>query len=187
LSFRTARSTGAIVVTVGGDTLTGPEFETGAAPAQDFGVVSGPAQLTLVQGGQAAYQIQLSDTGTEPFTGLVRLSVSGLPAGVTATFRPAFVSAVQIATMQLVAADNATTANANLMVSGDNESAPGTAAKTSNVSLSVVAAAGQTGVAGRFVDPDGKGIAGVRVRHDTTQTITDVAGNFLLSACRQAR
>ena len=47
--------------------------------------------------------------------------------------------------------------------------------------FTVQSAVGVTGVKGRFVTPEGQGIAGVRVNVDANQTVSDAAGNFLLT------
>ena len=56
--------------------------------------------------------------------------------------------------------------------------------RTTTVDLIIQAATGLTGVKGRFVTPEGVGIAGVIVRADVPgddpQTTTDAAGNFQL-------
>lgn len=52
------------------------------------------------------------------------------------------------------------------------------------MNVTVEAASGVTGLKGRFVDREGRGIAGVIVRADVSsqpQVATDAAGNFLLS------
>ena len=153
---------------------------------QDASLVVNPASVTLVQGAGAAVSLELSRAGSAPFTGLARLSVSGLPAGVSARFEPPTLSAHQTGTLHLSAAMDAALGSHALTVRAELAEAGGTRVKTAALALSLQAGAGVTGVAGRFVTPDGRGIAGVIVRADTgqaaqPQTVTDAAGNFLLT------
>jgi RHS repeat-associated protein len=56
--------------------------------------------------------------------------------------------------------------------------------RSAQVNIIVQAATGVTGVKGRFVTPDNQGIAGIIVRADIAaqpQTVSDAAGNFLLT------
>ncbi|MCI0689505.1 MAG: IPT/TIG domain-containing protein, partial [Sporichthyaceae bacterium] len=153
---------------------------------QDASLVVNPASVALVQGARAAVSLDLSSAGSAAFTGLARLSVSGLPAGVSARFEPLTLSAYQTGTLQLTAAVDAALGTHALTVRAELTEAGGTRVKTAPLGLSVQAGAGLTGVAGRFVTPDGRGIAGIIVRADTgqatqPQTVTDAAGNFLLT------
>ncbi len=70
-------------------TLTG----TAAAPpvAADFTIAATPSTQSVTAGASANYAINLASSGST-FTDAVVLSVSGLPAGATATFTPASVT-----------------------------------------------------------------------------------------------
>jgi RHS repeat-associated protein len=154
--------------------------------AQDASLVVNPANVRLVQGARAAVSLELSSAGSAPFNGLARLSVSGLPVGVSARFEPPTLSAYQTGTLHLIAAPDAALGNYTVTVHAEVTEAGGARVKTAPLGLSVQAGSGVTGVGGRFVTPDGRGIAGIIVRADTgqatqPQTVTDAAGNFLLT------
>ncbi len=63
---------------------------TRAVTVPDFSVAVSPTFQTVTAGGNATYT--LTATGTPGFTGNVALSVSGLPAGTTASFNPASIT-----------------------------------------------------------------------------------------------
>lgn len=177
--------TGPITLTNSRGTVQSPPFTV--TREQDFQLVVSPASLTIYQGASSALQAQLSSTGTKSFTGLVTLSVQGLPTGVTASFSPAAtLSAFQAGTITLTATGTAAPGNYNATVQAAFTEGGVPFLRTSPVALSVAAATGVTGVKGRFVTPEGQGIAGVIVRADIAinpqpQTVTDSAGNFALT------
>jgi len=82
----------------------------------------------------------VSVVGTAGFTGNVNLTVSGLPAGVTAAFNPASAAAGGTSTLTLTAAATAALSYANITVKG----AGGVQTATAPVGLSVTAAPGFT-------------------------------------------
>ncbi len=172
--------TGPITVRTAQGTAQGPVFTV--LREQDFGLAVAPGALVLLQGSVTLAQVQLASTGTQAFTGLAALTVEGLPSGVTASFEPPTVSAFQPGTLRLTASGTATPGPMTLMVRAQQ----GSLVRTGPLTLTVAANTGTTGVKGRFVTPEGQGIAGVIVRADinpTTQpTITtDAAGNFLFT------
>jgi hypothetical protein len=57
------------------------------APAPDFTVAATPPAQSVQPGATATYPITITDVGSS-FTGVVTLSVSGLPTGATGTFSP---------------------------------------------------------------------------------------------------
>jgi hypothetical protein len=61
------------------------------APAPDFNVAATPPSQSVQPGASATYPITVADVGSS-FTGVVTLSVSGLPTGATGTFSPATVT-----------------------------------------------------------------------------------------------
>jgi RHS repeat-associated protein len=171
--------TGAVQVTAGGTTVTGPVFTVAAPNELEYALIAGPSTIRLVPGGRASFEVQLG-ANSSIFTGLVQLRVEGLPAGVTASFQPGFVSAGQLARLELKAAATAAAGTFPLQVKGANISTTSEAEQTAAATL-VVLEPGQTGITGRFVDAAGKGVAGVRVRAGDIQVVTDPAGNFLLT------
>jgi len=84
---------------------------------------------TIVQGGTASSTITIASTGG--FNGSVALSVSGLPAGVTASFNPA--STATTSTLSFTASATATTGTANITVTGSS----GTLTHTTSLVLTV--------------------------------------------------
>lgn len=176
--------TGPITLTNSRGTVQSPVFTV--TREQDFQLVVSPASLTVYQGASNSAQVQLSSTGTLPFTGLVALSAQGLPSGVTASFSPAAnVSATQPATVTFGASGAASPGTYSVTIRGEFVESGQTQARLAAINLSIQMSAGVTGVKGRFITPERVGIAGVIVRADITQnpqpqTTTDAAGNFQL-------
>ena len=177
--------TGPIALTNSRGIVQSPVFTV--TREQDFQLVVSPAALTVYQGASNSVQAQLSSTGSRSFTGLVTLAVQGLPAGVTASFAPAStLSAFQAGTITLTATAGAVAATYPVTVQALFSEGGQQFMRSSTLSLNVAASAGVTGVKGRFVTPEGQGIAGVIVRADVAQTpqpqtTTDAAGNFQLA------
>lgn len=171
--------TGAITLTTPKGTVSSPVFTV--IRQQDFTLTASPASQVLLTGGQAVYGLSLSSLGVQNFTGLASLTVTGLPAGVTAKFSPANLALGQPGSMILTAASNAQAGNATATISATALVSGVPQTRTAQVTLNVQSAVGVTGVKGRFVTPEGQGIAGVRVNVDANQTVSDSAGNFLLT------
>jgi len=76
-------------------------------PGQDFSLSVSPESGTAVPGTSAAYAVRIPSTGPEPFTGLAALSVNGLPAGVTASFTPPFLTSRATGILTLAATGSA--------------------------------------------------------------------------------
>jgi RHS repeat-associated protein len=176
---------GPITLSNGRGTTQSPPFTV--SREQNYDLVVSPAALTVFSGASGAAQAQLASTGTKQYTGLVTLSVQGLPNGVTASFAPAAtLSAFQAGTITLAASAAAAPGSYSLIVRADGKEGGATFSRTSTVTLNVQSGAGVTGIKGRFVTPDGVGISGVIVRADIAQnpqpqTTTDPAGNFQLA------
>lgn len=177
-------NSGAVSVSNSLGTALGPDFTV--VRDQDFSLTVNPAALTLYQGAGISTTIQLGSTGVNDFTGLAALSVSGLPPGVTAEFAPRTVSAYQTGTLKLKAEGTAAPGSFAATVTARYTANGVTLVKTSPLKLAVEATGGQSGIKGRFVTPDGRGVAGVIVRADLDaqpqpQTVSDAAGNFQLA------
>jgi len=176
---------GPITLTNSRGTTSSPPFTV--TREQDYQLVASPANVTVPQGASSAVQVQLSSTGTKTYTGLVTLSALGLPTGVTASFAPAAtLSAFQTGTVTFGAAATAAPGNYAVTIRADASEGGQVFSRSASVNVIVQAITGITGIKGRFVTPDNQGIAGVIVRADinaTTQpqTVTDAAGNFLLT------
>ena len=150
---------------------------------QDFGLQASPAYLTVMQESNAVAVLSLPTSGTRPYQGLAKLSISGLPAGVTAKFEPATLSAYQTGKLIVQAAASAPLTTAVLTIKAEATLDGLPWVRETRVNLQVVSRAGVTGVKGRFITPSGAGISGVVIRHDATtnQQVSDAAGNFLIT------
>src|SRR6266481_2576729 len=130
-----------------------PHGQTGAAPNQielhpvlnvifnpsttpDFSLAASPAALSLTQGSSAATTISTSVNGG--FNSAISLSVSGLPAGVTASFNPPSVSAPGSgsSTLTFSSSSTATTGTSNVTVTASG----GGTTHATTVALTVSAA-----------------------------------------------
>lgn len=172
--------TGAITLTTPKGTVSSPVFTV--IRQQDFALSASPSSQILLTGGQAIYSLALSNLGAKDFTGLAGLQVTGLPAGVSAKFSPANLALNQPGSLILNAAANAGTGSFTLTVEATALVSGVMQTRAAQATVNVQSAVGVTGVKGRFVTPEGQGIAGVRVGTDAgALTITDTAGNFLLT------
>ena len=109
---------------------------TGTANAPGFGLSLSASTLSIVQGASGVTTITVSQ---QPgFSSAVNLSVSGLPAGVTASFSPA--SALTTSTLTLLASGSAVASTSTLTITGIS----GTLTSTSRLVLTVTAPASFT-------------------------------------------
>lgn len=96
---------------------------TGSANAPAFGLSSSVATLSIAPGASGTSTITVG--AQQGFTGAVNLTVSGLPAGVTASFSPA--SATNSSTLTLIASNSATAATSSITITGTSGSLTSTA------------------------------------------------------------
>ena len=96
-----------------------------APPANDFTLAVSPASLTLAAGatGTASVATTIKSGSAQSLA----LSVSGLPAGVTAAFSPATVTAGGTSTLTITAASSAAAASASATITGTSTSGSHTA------------------------------------------------------------
>ena len=179
-------ATGAIAVTVGGASATGPVFSV--QQAQDALLVATPNSVSLLRGSEAAASLAITSVGTTAYSGTLSLSVNGLPAGVTAVFEPQVLPADRSGLLRLKADGSVAPGTYVLNVSGSGYSTAGTINRSASLTVTVPdpLVTPSTGVRGRFVTPDGRPIAGVIVRADvgggnSPSTTTDAAGSFELA------
>src|SRR4029077_13999492 len=106
-------------------------FNPGASP--DFTLSAAPTSLSVTQGSSGATTISTSVSGG--FNSAVSLSVSGMPAGVTASFSPASIAAPGSGNSNLtfMASSSATTGTSNVTVTASG----GGVTHTTTVALTV--------------------------------------------------
>src|SRR5580765_1698077 len=182
-------ATGAITVTTGGQSATSTATLQVTA-ASSFTVTAGPATATVLQGRSSAYSISVDSA--DGFTQLAKLSVGGLPSGVTASFAPPQITAGQISILTVTAPAGQPTGNSTLIVtaSATVDGLPST--QTANVTLSVQPVT--TSFFGRVVESDTieSPLPGIVITflgvddaaHPTGcsgRTVADVAGNFIFT------
>jgi RHS repeat-associated protein len=171
-------TTGSITVTTPQGTGTSPQPFT-VTPRQDFTLSAVPAQATVLQGGQTSYVLNVTGIGT--FTGLVSLSVTGLPTGVTAQFTSPALTAGQNTILVLTATAATPVGAVSFVLNGTASLDTGTQTKTVLLLLQVLASGGQTAVSGQFLSTvDGSPIPNVQANLGAIQSVTDAGGNFLL-------
>jgi hypothetical protein len=102
-----------------------------AAPVPDFSLSASPSSLSVKRG--SAVTSTISVVPANGFSGSVSLTVSGLPAGVTATLAPSAASPGAPATLTLKTASNTKTRTYNLTVTGTY----GTLSHSASISLRV--------------------------------------------------
>lgn len=114
------------------------------APPADFRLSVFPSTVSIGQGGSTTSSIDV--TSLNFFTGDVALSVSGLPAGVTATIAPSSTS-IRSSTLTLTASGAATVGVANLTITGVS------GAITHTATLTLTITPGSSGTGGVIVTP----------------------------------
>jgi regulation of enolase protein 1 (concanavalin A-like superfamily) len=102
----------------------------GVTPISGFSLSAAPSALTVLQGANGTSTITVAPVGA--FSGSVSLSVSGLPAGVTATLAPTSTSTTS--TLSLSASSTATLGTATVTVTGTSGSLTNTTTITLTVS-----------------------------------------------------
>ena len=98
-------------------------------PPSDFTLAVSPSSATVNAGSSTSFTVSTTATGTAQ---TISLSASGLPAGVTASFSPASITAGQSSTLTLSAAASAASATATITVTGT-----GTTVHSATASLTV--------------------------------------------------
>jgi RHS repeat-associated protein len=171
-------TTGPITVTTSLNTATGPQPFT-VELSQNFTLSAAPALTAVLQGGQGSYALSVTAVGS--FTGLVPLGVTGVPAGVTATFSSPALTAGQTAYLTVTAGTAVPAGPVTFNLTGTTQLETGTSTQTIPLTLNVVASGGQTAVQGQFLNAaTGAPIPGVQITLAGIQALTDAAGTFLL-------
>ena len=139
-----------------------------------------PAVAASIPGTQVSYALTVGASGT--FTSLVALSVSGLPAGVSAEFVPsAFLAPGQIGELRLRIAADAAAGSTQVTITAD-ATIDGVARSMRAMPTLTIGAVGQTAVAGRMLLASGEPLPGAMIAIGATRATSDAAGNFLLLA-----
>jgi len=165
------------LTTSGGLARTATAFTVQAS--QDFQVLGSPATVSAMQRGTAVQIVAL--TSQQPsFSQLAKLSVSGLPPGVTVTFEPQQITAGANSTLSIRLANvnlspGAFSFSINAIASIDGHDVLHSFSSTLNV-----IAAGQTALTGRVLNNEKEPIFGATVSLDGRTATTDSAGGFLL-------
>ena len=113
--------TGPVHVQTALGTATGPVFTV--TTEQDVSFSASPAAVTVFQGSSSNVSLALASFGTKEFDGLMQLSVTGLPNGVTARFMPTHLARGQSGTLVLsAAASSPVVTNQDIVVTATNVS-----------------------------------------------------------------
>jgi hypothetical protein len=99
-------------------------------PLPGFTLISSPATLSVTEGSSATSNIKLNPVGG--FAGAVKLAVTGLPSGVTASFSTNPTASTSVLTLK--AATKSTTGTATVIVTGTS----GSLAQSANLSVTVL-------------------------------------------------
>lgn len=165
---------------------TGPTFTV--EQAQDANIDLSPNTVQLLRGSEATSVLTLTSLGTQPYTGSMALTVSGLPNGVSAVLEPQSLPAERSGTLRLLADGNVVPGSYTVRITGVGPSTSGRITRVASLTVTVPNpdVLPSTGVRGRFLTPAGKPIAGVIVRADvggqsSPTTATDSSGAFQLA------
>jgi polygalacturonase len=93
-----------------------------AAVTGDFTIAATPASLTVTEGGVSSGTYTTTVTALNGFTGTVNLSVSGIPSGVTGTFKPTSVVKSGTSTLTVSASSQGKVGTYTLTITGTSGS-----------------------------------------------------------------
>lgn len=179
-------ATGLLKVTAGGQNVTSVVPLTIVA-SSNFAVNVAPSGINVIQGQSGIFSVMLSSNSG--FTQLAALSISNLPSGVTASFKPQQITAGQTSVLTITAPSSQPASTANLTISAratvDGIELTQSANATLNIKLITTSFLGRTVVADTLQTP----LAGVTVKflgknssggttNCSAQTVSDAAGNF---------
>jgi YVTN family beta-propeller protein len=136
-------------------------------PGADFTLAASPTSLSVVQSNSNTATV--TTAVSSPFNSDVTLSTSGLPAGVTATFKPATISAPGSgsSTLTFAASSAATVGNANVTITASG----GGVTHTQTVSLTVIAGSTLT-----YTFPAATSVGSIRMLTEGTPSLDYTAG-----------
>ncbi|MDQ3011427.1 MAG: IPT/TIG domain-containing protein, partial [Acidobacteriota bacterium] len=177
--------TGTIQVKTAAGLATSAPFTVSAS--QDFNLAATPPTAVAVQGSRATL-IVTAISDQPDFTQLVKLSVTGAPAGATAAWDTNQITAGATATLTLALPRTTSPGSYSLMIRGEAMIDGAVRSHTTNATLSVQAAV-STILTGRVLSTEGDPVLNATVEQSeatnpnvpTTTTTTDAAGAFLLT------
>jgi len=105
-------------------------------PTPDFSVSATPSSQTVTAGNQTTYTVNLGNINA--FTGTISLSASGLPAGATANFNPASLTAPASSTLTVSTGTSTPAGTSTLTITGNS----GSLSHNTTVSLTVTSSSG---------------------------------------------
>ncbi len=182
----TGAASGPLTVTVGTQRTISTATLSIVASA-NFTLTVSPGTASVIQGESTVYAVALSSTNG--FNQLATLSVSGLPAGITASFAPTQITAGQTSVLTVTAPASQALGSSTLSISASatvnglpiSQSVSATlqvqAVSTSFLGRTVVDDYLRTPIAGvtvKFLGVDGSG----NTTGCSGQTVSDAAGNF---------
>jgi len=170
--------TGVIDLThIGGTASTATPFTVDTE--QDFVLTVTPSTTTAVQGGSGTYVVYVNSTQTT-FSQLASLTATGLPAGITAAFDPAQITAGASSTLTLNLSGTVSAGSYPFTIRGVAAVGGNDLERTAGATLNVMAG-GQTSLSGRVMSTDSEPIVGATASLDGRTAMTDAAGSFLLT------
>jgi RHS repeat-associated protein len=180
-------TTGPITLATTGGLTTSPGIFT-VILSQDYSLALSPAQTDVVAGDQISFTLTAS--GTNGFSGIVALSITGLPSGITGTVsappgginaplpQPT-ITAGGLVYVTLGVAPTVAAGTYSFNVVGTTTIDGQTVVRTVAGAAQVVAAT-DTSITGRVLTVLDQPLKGVTVTMDGRTTRTDAAGNFVL-------
>ena len=127
--------------------------------------------------GQGSFAVGL--TGTEGFTTLASLSVTGLPTGMTALYSIGTIGAGQSSLLTLTTNGTTPTGTHPITIVATGSLNGVTTPRSLTVNVQVLATGAAT-FSGQVLDEEDKPVKGALVKIGTTQVTTDDGGNFLM-------
>jgi len=179
-------ATGPLIVSAGGQSATSTSSLTLVA-SSNFALAAAPNTVDVIQGQSGAFAVTLSSSNG--FAQLAGLNVTGLPSGVTASFKPQQITAGQTSVLTIRTPSGQPTGAATLSISAkatvDGIELTQSASATLNIKPITTSFLGRTVVADTLETP----LAGVTIKFTgknssgnptacSAQTVSDAAGNF---------
>ncbi|MGA2857542.1 MAG: protease pro-enzyme activation domain-containing protein [Candidatus Sulfotelmatobacter sp.] len=139
----------------------------GSSSTPGFSLSASPASVPVVRGNSG--QSTITSTVTGGFDGVITLTASGQPTGVTVTFSPGSITGAGTSTMTIAVASSTATGTYKITVTGTS----GSTVETTTVSLTV------TGTSPNFtISASPTSISVARGRSATSTITTAISGGF---------